>query len=53
MKLTDSDIKEFQIIIKEDYGVDIGWNEASENAHKIVQLMEIVLEVDDLKEGDK
>lgn len=52
MQLTNTDIQEFQKIILDDYGVALALEEASENAHKLIQLMEIVLELDDQKGGD-
>ena len=52
MELTETDIKEFQTIIKEDDGIDLNFEEAQEEAQKFIRLMEIVVEPDDLKGGD-
>lgn len=47
MQLTETEIQEFQTIIKEDYGIDLSHEKASEDAHRLIQLMGIVLELSD------
>lgn len=51
MQLTETEIKEFQKIILDDYGVDLSHDKACEDAHKLIQLMGIVLELDGQEGG--
>ncbi len=51
MKLTETDIQEFQTIIKADYGIELSYDKAHEDAQKLIQLMGIVLEMGGLEDS--
>lgn len=41
MQLTDADVLDFQTMYKEQFGCELEWQEAQEQAIKLVRLMEL------------
>ena len=46
MKLTDTDIQEFQALYREAYGVEISKEDALSGANKLIRIVQIIMDLD-------
>ena len=46
MKLTDTDVQEFQALYRKEYGKEISKEDALESANKLIRILQIIMDLD-------